>query len=283
MSVGMATRVAVIVPCYNEAARFDVPAFRRFLSEHRATRMVLVNDGSTDGTLAILNALAAENSGQVHVLDLPHNGGKAEAVRKGLLAALADGAEFVAYWDADLATPLDLMKDFATITDRYGQIEVVFGSRRSILGHRVRRTSGRRLVSRICALLARIAIGLPVADTQCGAKLLRDTPALRAAIAKPFTAGWLFDVELMARISSATHDKHAAFYELPLSEWTEVPGSKVTPRAIVHGGIQMLRLIAEIRIGIAGRFANSMRPATSETQQAVALSAAQAGYRQTAP
>ena len=106
-------------------------------------------------------------------------------------------------------------------------------------------------MSRLCAGLARLAIGLPVADTQCGAKILRSTPALATAVAEPFTAAWLFDVELFARIAraGARADASHRFYELPLSEWTEVPGSKVTTRVILQSGLRMMRLIAELRMG----------------------------------
>jgi hypothetical protein len=90
-----------------------------------------------------------------------------------------------------------------------------------------------------------------VADTQCGAKLLRNTPALQRAIATSFTAGWLFDVELFARLSAQIKNPHRAFYELPLAEWDEVAGSKVNTAAIVKSGLRMLRLIAEIRFGLS--------------------------------
>jgi glycosyltransferase involved in cell wall biosynthesis len=264
MASNLPAQLTVVVPCYNESKRLDFAAFSRFLRARRDIRMVLVNDGSTDDTTAILSRIAVEHSEQVSVLDLFRNVGKAEAVRIGLLAALRDGASLVAYWDADLATPLELVDDFSAVAGRHSDIEVVFGSRRSMLGHRVRRTPGRRLVSRLCATLARLAIGLPVSDTQCGAKLLRSTPAVRAALATPFTAGWLFDVELMARIRRGTSCNERAFYELPLSEWTEVAGSKVTGRAIIKSGFRMLRLIAELRLASGASDLATPQPVPAE-------------------
>lgn len=245
--------VAIVVPCYNEAARLDLPTFSTFLQTSPGVRFVFVNDGSKDDTLAVLERLHALHPDRVEVLSLSRNSGKAEAVRQGLIHAAATGCDFLGYWDADLATPLEAIEDFVRVGRRYDEIEVVYGARLQLLGHRVARTLPRRIISRICAQLARIAVGLPIGDTQCGAKLMRMTPRLTQALAEPFSAGWLFDVELFARIASTAACQRKAFYEYPLPEWTEVPGSKVTGRAIRRAGLAMLRLIAERKLGLPAR------------------------------
>ena len=248
---GKAARTAIVVPCYNEEKRLDKSAFLSFLVSSPNTDFVFVNDGSKDATLHVLCALRDTMPARVHVIDLARNSGKAEAVRQGLIAASEMGAGFVGYWDADLATPLDAIDDFSRILMKFAETQVVFGARRVMLGHRIERTLGRRCVSRICATLARQAVRLPIGDTQCGAKLMRNTPVLRKAIANPFSAGWLFDVELFARLSSQMSQKRFAFYEQPLAEWTEVAGSKVSGAVIAKSGIRMLQLICEMRFGIA--------------------------------
>ncbi len=242
--------ISVVVPCYNEEARLDGRQFLRFLGDLPRLRFVFVDDGSADGTFRVLSELQAANPAQVEVLRLAQNSGKAEAVRQGLLHAVDSGAELVGYWDADLATPLSAIRDFVAITDRYSDVAVVYGARMQLLGHRINRTLGRRIVSRICSTLARMAVRLPVCDTQCGAKLLRNSQELRQSLAKPFSAGWLFDVEFFARMSAAMPDRRRAFYEFPLSEWTEVAGSKITGRVILRSGLRMLRLVAEMRLGL---------------------------------
>ncbi|KAJ56847.1 hypothetical protein ACMU_07870 [Actibacterium mucosum KCTC 23349] len=244
----MPSDVTIVVPCFNEEQRLSRTAFLRYLDTAPNVSFLFVNDGSRDGTLALLNALAAQAGGRVQVLNLPANRGKAEAVRQGLRAAAHDGADHIGYWDADLATPLDAIDDFIRVLDKFRATQVVFGARRQLLGHRIRRTPMRRAVSFVCAALARQAIRLPVGDTQCGAKLLRNTPNLRAAIATPFTAGWLFDVELFARLSANLPDRHRAFYEQPLMEWQEVAGSKVSAAAILRSGLHMLWLIVRMRL-----------------------------------
>ena len=242
---------AIVVPCYNEAERLNQEEFLTFLDHADNTIMVFVNDGSKDATLDVLRQMQAQLPSKITVVDLPKNAGKAEAVRQGLKVATDLGASFVGYWDADLATPLDAIQDFSGVLRKFPETQVVYGARRMMLGHRIERTLGRRMVSRTCAMLARQAVRLPIGDTQCGAKLMRNTPLLRNAISKPFTAGWLFDVELLTRLSAQMVDKRFAFYEQPLAEWTEIPGSKVSSSAIVKSGVRMLQLIAEARLGVS--------------------------------
>ncbi|TVM04972.1 MAG: glycosyltransferase [Halomonas sp.] len=239
--------ISMVVPCYNEADRLDKQEFLDFLAGFQRLSFIFVNDGSSDDTLQLLEELRASNPRQVSVVHLHKNVGKAEAVRQGLLAATDSQAGLVGYWDADLATPLSSIKDFVAIADRYEDVNVVFGARMQLLGHRIQRTVFRRTISRFCSSLARMAVRLPVWDTQCGAKLIRNTPALENSINSPFSAGWLFDVELFARMSGELTERSGAFYEFPLSEWREVEGSHITSAVIVKSGFQMIRLVAEQR------------------------------------
>lgn len=245
--------VALVMPCYNEALRLDAATILNFLRGHRAIHLILVNDGSTDATLEMLLAMSRQMPDQISVVDLPRNGGKAEAVRQGLLHALDMHVPFVAYWDADLATPLEAVEDFVRVAKRHDEISVMFGSRRQMLGHRINRTLGRKIISRTCSTMARMALGLPIADTQCGAKLFRTSAALQAAVSTPFTAGWLFDVELFARVRHAQGEGGKTFYEFPLPQWNEVPGSKISGRAVVKAGLRMVGLIAEYRLGLGAK------------------------------
>lgn len=248
-----APQVALVMPCYNEARRLDLPRIANFLFAHPGVTLIAVNDGSTDATQDLLELLALLLPAQVQVLALPRNGGKAEAVRQGLRAAMATRAPLLAYWDADLATPLESLEDFARIAQRMPEVSVVFGSRRPLLGHRIERRAGRRVISALCAAMARMALGLPVRDTQCGAKLLRACPALAEVLAEPFAAGWLFDVELFARLKPRLADPQRAFFELPLTDWREIEGSKVSARAVLRAGLAMLRLIWRNRLTGAAR------------------------------
>jgi glycosyltransferase involved in cell wall biosynthesis len=133
------SRTVIVIPCYNEEARFDPNAFARSLEAQPHTSFILVNDGSTDGTLAALEAFAAEHPGRVQVIDQNPNAGKAEAVRRGMLAAMASGADLAGYWDADLATPLEAIPEFVDVFDKHPETELVLGARVALLGREIER------------------------------------------------------------------------------------------------------------------------------------------------
>ncbi len=238
--------VVLVVPCYNEAARLDVVAFREGARSTPGLAYCFVNDGSRDGTLAVLQALVRELPGRAAILDLPRNGGKAEAVRQGMLAALGWDVKAVGFWDADLATPLAELPRFREVLAERAQVEVVIGSRVRLLGRRIERRAARHYLGRVFATGASLTLGLPVYDTQCGAKLLRATPLAREVLATPFLTRWVFDVELLARyrrlLSEQAPSIAERLYELPLLQWTDVAGSKVRPWDFVRSGLELLRI-----------------------------------------
>ncbi len=237
-------KIAVVIPCYNEDQRLALDTFIEFARQTDDFRLIFVDDGSKDQTISLLCGAVAALPEKVDALIMKKNGGKAEAVRQGLKFAAKRGHRYIAFLDADLATPIDAVLDFASVADRMPEIDVVFGSRKGGLGHRVYREFHRKIISRICATLGRMATGLPISDTQCGAKLFRNTPAFWRALENPFSAGWLFDVELFLRISDPDKKKRNTFFEYPVIEWTEIPGSKIKSSDVIKSGFKMLGLIA---------------------------------------
>ncbi len=229
-------RCTVVVPCYNEAARLRTEAFVTFLEGTRggAVQLLFVNDGSRDATLSILQALRARFPERVRVLDKQPNGGKAEAVRHGMLHAIASGqCEVTGFWDADLATPLAQISDLAAVLFQNPSLTMIFGARVRLLGRNINRQPLRHYLGRCFATTASMLLRLPIYDTQCGAKLFRVTPELREVLADPFQSRWIFDVELLARFMARHRNDPGAvrdcIYEYPLPEWTDVAGSKVSP------------------------------------------------------
>lgn len=242
-----APRLVVVVPCYNEEQRLDTAAFRSFDRDRLGLRFCFVNDGSRDGTLALLQRLVAETPCLGFVLDLGTNHGKAEAVRRGLLAALDTGAPHAGFWDADLATPLDELPRFEAVLDERPEVEVVLGSRVRLLGRHIERRAARHYLGRVFATGASLTLGLAVYDTQCGAKIFRSTPRLRALLAEPFLTRWVFDVEILARYQRSLRGERGLtaaerIYELPLRRWTDVPGSKVRAWDFVRSGAELFRI-----------------------------------------
>jgi len=229
----------IIVPCYNEEARLPTETFLNFVDREVASDIyfTLVNDGSTDGTMRVIQQLSEARPGRIYGLDLVENGGKAEAVRKGMLHVISNAkpgaGDSVGFWDADLATPLETIPQFANILESKPNIEMVFGARVALLGRDIRRKADRHYLGRIFATLASMALNMPIYDTQCGAKLFRATHDLGVALSEPFTSGWIFDIELLARFirqktaAGSERGCEDVIYEFPLEQWHDVPGSKL--------------------------------------------------------
>ena len=245
----------IVVPCFNEETRLKVDAFRQFNDRDRSIRFLFVNDGSTDRTGTVLESLSDWDPTRFAVCNLPINGGKGEAVRSGVRSAIESEPEYVGFWDADLATPLEVIHQFCDVLDDRPDLQVVIGSRVRLLGRSIDRRVTRHISGRIFATAASLALGLPVYDTQCGAKLFRVTPALQHVFATEFTSKWIFDVEILARIVRLDGEwdgerSEAGIYEYPLDCWRDVSGSKLQP-------IDILRSAWEIA-GIYWR--NRVRP-----------------------
>jgi len=227
----------VVVPCFNEAQRIDL---ERFLALPRArVGLVFVDDGSTDETLSTLRAFVSGRPG-LTVLALERNGGKGEAVRRGLLHAIEQGATKVGYLDADLATPPEEM--LRVLGSLEGPVEIALGSRVALLGRNVERNVARHYLGRIFATAASQALSLRVYDTQCGAKAFSVTPDLKRALSQPFRSRWVFDVELLRRLLPPAPRPTQRIIEVPLLEWRDVKGSKLTPRAMARAAFDLLGL-----------------------------------------
>lgn len=252
----------VVLPCFNEEKRLDPRAVEQLVADPRID-VILVDDGSTDGTKALLESIASEHPSRVTALSMGRNAGKAEAVRTGVSLALervSRGAakdDIVGYLDADFATPADELSRMLDIMLESGA-KVAMGSRISRLGARVRRNPTRHYLGRLFATTASLVLEMNIYDTQCGAKLFRDTPALRAAMSQPFRSRWVFDVELLGRLTTGTEDApglaETDFLEIPAEVWEDVRGSKLGVSGALRGGMDLLRLGARVRAGGRGEF-----------------------------
>lgn len=260
--------LTVVVPCWNEAARLRPDVFRQALAGRPGWRFLFVDDGSTDATATVLQALAAADPARLRALLLPRNQGKAEAVRQGVLAALEefdqpqgeeprggephDGEAYVAFLDADLSTHPDELADMLADAEANGALAVL-GARVQLLGRRIKRNPARHYLGRVFATFASNTLGLAVYDTQCGAKLFRAGPDLASAFSRPFNSGWTFDVELLGRLlirlggRNALPDGRCAVIEHPLAAWTDVAGSKVRPWDFVVAIRELMRIRALLR------------------------------------
>lgn len=243
----MRTSVVVVIPCYNEAERLPVDKFKAWIFDRHGVRILFVNDGSVDATLQVLRAIRDHAPDRFEVCDLPENVGKAEAVRIGILLALDSEPDYIGYWDADLATPLEAISAFCDLLDVKRELLMVFGARVRLLGRHIERRELRHYLGRIFATVASLSLGLGIYDTQCGAKLFRVSPEVRSLFQDPFLTRWLFDVEIIARLIHARKGTGLAeprdiIYEFPLHEWRDVAGSKVKPQDFALAFIDLARI-----------------------------------------
>ena len=242
----MSDETSIVIPCYNEAERLREDSILDFSGRNPEIRLLFVDDGSSDDTRARLETLTAGEE-SLSLTCLPGNRGKAEAVRQGINEAFGRGARYAGFWDADLATPLDEVPRFVEMLDANPDLEVLFGSRVKLLGRTIERRASRHYLGRVAATAISITLGLPVYDTQCGAKLFRGSQTNRNLFAEPFVTRWIFDVEIVARMIRAHQkdggpDPARAICEVPLREWRDVAGSKVRPVDFLKSMAELLKI-----------------------------------------
>ncbi len=236
-------QLALVVPAFNEAHRLDhtLPTMLDYLrAERPGSELLVVDDGSTDDTAAVAEAIFARHPGvTARLLRSPQNRGKGHAVRQGLLAATAPIALFS---DADLSTPLAEVPRIVGPIEG-GDYDIVFGSRaldRNLIGQR--QSWQREQGGKVFNGLVRLTTGLPFADTQCGFKAFR-MAAARPIVERAQIDGFGFDVELLF----LAHKARLRLLERPV-RWDHHDGSKVH---LWHDSLRMLREI----MGIRARFA----------------------------
>jgi dolichyl-phosphate beta-glucosyltransferase len=222
----------MVVRSYNEAGRLPVHTFQAFSCEQHALQSLFVDDDSTDDTWQVLEALHTSDPQHFAIYHLAKNAGKAEAVRQGILRAFTADADYVGYWDVDLATPLEAVPAFCDCLDARPDLLIIFGARVRLLGRTIVRRVVRHYLGWIFATTASVVLGVAIYDTQCGAKLFRTSPEVQSLFQRPFVTRWLFDVELLAHWMHACRRTslrpvEEIVYEFPLQEWHDVAGSKI--------------------------------------------------------
>jgi dolichyl-phosphate beta-glucosyltransferase len=212
--------LSIVIPAYNEVDRLE-PTVRRILeycgTERPDHEILVVDDGSTDGTADLARRIAAQHP-SLEVLELGVNRGKGAAVRAGMVAAR--GAR-VLFCDADLATPIEELAKLEAFVDR--GFDIAIASRAAPGADiRVRQHPLREMMGRTFNLLVRaLAVG-GIADTQCGFKLFT-RQAAHDLFGRALLDGFAFDVEILWLARGRYR-----IAEVPVT-WRHVAESKVSP------------------------------------------------------
>lgn len=235
----MTPEISVVIPAFDEAARLSRPLeriFEYFESQNVRAEVILVDDGSTDGTSEIARSVFAHHSEfNSQVIRYDQNRGKGFAIRTGLKACRSEIALFS---DADFSSPIEEMPKLVDPIRR-GEYDVTFGSRaldRSLIGtHQPwRREQGGKVIN----LVIKTMSGLPFFDTQCGFKAFnmnKFRPLLDVMTIDRFG----FDVEFLF----VAKYNGLRLKEIPV-RWNNVEGSKV---AVFRDTRRMFFELAEIR------------------------------------
>jgi len=221
-------KVCIIIPFYNESNRIDKEAFHSFLATETDYSLMLVDDGSSDSTLAELKKMKEVNPNQINVFSLNQNSGKAEAVRQGVQQALKwKEFDILGYIDADLATPFSevpyLVNHFKDST-----YQLIIGSRVKLFGWNIQRSLKRHYFGRVFATYVGYLFKLEVYDTQCGAKFFTNTLA-QELFDNEFVSRWFFDIEILLRLRKKMGNQafFSSLKEIPLRQWNEMGDSKL--------------------------------------------------------
>ncbi|CAM1342327.1 response regulator [Tenacibaculum amylolyticum] len=236
--------IGVVIPCYNEEDRLLTNRFVSFVKHNVGYYLCFVNDGSTDNTLQVLEELREGKEDYIDVFNCEKNGGKAEAVRQGMLHLANDkdlALDYIGFLDADLSTDLNDFDDLVKTIDAYNY-KVVSGSRISRMGANITKASARQVISLTINYIIRKILGMKFKDTQCGAKVL-DKDVIPSLFKDKFITRWLFDVEMFLRLKKQYGERaKELIYEQPLKRWVHADGSKLSMRDSLKIGSQLFRI-----------------------------------------
>jgi dolichol-phosphate mannosyltransferase len=194
--------VWLILPTYNEAENIEaivVAALPQLAATGLDHRVLVVDDGSPDGTGAMADRLAAENP-RVEVLHRTSKDGIGPAYLAGFARALAGGADLVMEMDSDFShDPADIPRLVAA-ADR---ADLVLGSRYVPGGGVTDWGLARRLISRGGSLYAKLLLGIPVNDLTGGFKCFRRSVLESLDLSGVGTDGYGFQIEVTYRTIKA--------------------------------------------------------------------------------
>lgn len=233
--------LSVVVPAYNEEQRLGRTLdsmWRGLRRRFSSFELIVVDDGSTDGTARVVEAFAYDHR-EVRLLRYARNRGKGYAVRHGVMAS---HGRWVLFSDADQSTPL---REVRKLLKRLEDHDIAIGSRAIRDAHIIQSQPFYRvLMGKTFNKLVQLLAVPGIRDTQCGFKCFRGGVA-RQLFGACRIDGFSFDVEVLY----AARRMGFSIAEVGIL-WKNSPESKVHP---VRHSLQMLRDLLRIRFyGLRG-------------------------------
>lgn len=184
--------VMVVVPTYNE--RENLPVLARGILAHHGFRLLVVDDGSPDGTGDVGDQLAREHTGRVEVIHRTGPRGLGRSYVDGLKHALAAGARLVVQMDADLSHNPEYLPSLVQAADRF---DVVIGSRYVTGVSVVNWPLHRIFLSAFANRYVRAVTGISATDCTSGFRCWRREALERLPLDAMVSNGYAFIVELL--------------------------------------------------------------------------------------
>jgi dolichol-phosphate mannosyltransferase len=185
--------VLIVTPTYNE--RDNLPVLAAGLLKYDGVRMLIVDDGSPDGTGEVADQLAKDHPGRVEVMHRTGPRGLGRSYVDGLLRAIADGqAEFICQMDADLSHNPDYLPD---LVNGAAARDLVIGSRYMNGVSVVNWPLHRIFLSAFANRYIRFVTNLSVSDCTSGYRCWRRDALARMPIASMASDGYAFLVEML--------------------------------------------------------------------------------------
>ena len=230
--------VDVVIPVLNEERALPacLDTLGRFLGQElaqHACRIVVADNGSTDGTLSVAQEYESRMPGRVAVTHLDVRG-RGRALRKAWIESSAD---VLSYMDVDLSTGLDAFPKLVDAIVTEG-CHVAFGSRLAP-GARTTRSLKRELISRAYNAIIRLSVGTHFRDAQCGFKAVSRATA-QTIVPAIVDNAWFFDTELLV----IAEKRGFRMKEIPVT-WREDPDSRVK---IMQTSMEDLKGLARLRL-----------------------------------
>src|SRR4051794_14929573 len=226
----------VVLPTYDEAENLPGIAAAILAAVPGAT-LLIVDDNSPDGTGALADRMAGDDA-RIRVRHRPGKAGLGRAYLDGFGVALAEGAESVVQMDADWShDPSALPRLLGPISS--DRADLVIGSRYVAGGRVLDWGLGRRLISRVGSLFARVVLGLRPHDLTGGFKAWRASTLQAIPFDGIHAGGYVFQIEMTYRASRAG----ARVAEVPITFRDRQTGtSKMSRRIIVEALLVVVRL-----------------------------------------
>ncbi len=228
----------VVLPTYDEADNIG-PIARAILAAAPEATLLVVDDGSPDGTGQLADELAAADP-RIRVRHRPAKQGLGRAYLDGFRVALDGGAERIIQMDADFSHDPAVLPDLLAPLER-DQADLVIGSRYTKGGGVLDWGIGRRIISRGGSLFARVVLGLPASDLTGGFKAWRASTLAAIPFDGIHAGGYVFQIEMTYRADQ----RAARIREVPITFRDRRIGQSKMSRRIV---VEALVIVVQLRL-----------------------------------